>query len=585
MKFKSSGNQQEDTFRTLEEDQRYKLTRLICWIVCLLFALLEAWSQRQFINEDGVSYLDMSDALIRHNWHLLINPIWSPLYPFLIGVVTWLTRPSAEWEVPTVHILNLAIFVAALAAFEFFLRRAISVLRPEDSLQQADSTASLPVWIWQLLGYSLFAWSTVGMIWAPRMITPDLCVAIFVYLDAGFLLSLRTSPKRLRTCLLLGLSLGLGYLAKAILFPTAFVFITIVFLMIRKWRQAVRPLALTFLLFSVIAAPLLVLMSERVGRPSYSEAGNLNYVWHVDHFDPYIASVSGPPSYLKHPMTILHRNPNVFGFREPTAYTYPPRQDMEYWSAGVSAKIDPRKQLKAIGVNLTALFADGHIMPMWGLAGAGLIVLLFSRNAPQRFRNILGSWPLLIPGIAVPSLYLLVNVEPRYVAPFLVLLLVGLFPGILLYDSWVAANRNTVVAVTVAVFVFAVAALLVAYHLAGFPRLEDKQLNLFVHVGTALNKDGVEPGEDIAIIGDSSDGCRWSRLARVRIVAQVLREDIADFWRLDTDKQTEVYEAFARAGAKAVVAKNSPQAGRLSDWQRLGDSDYYVHFLSFSKNK
>ena len=127
--------------RPLGEDQRYKLTRLLCWIVCVGFALLEAWSQRQFINEDGISYLDMSDVLLRHNWHLLINPIWSPLYPILIGVATWLTHPSAQWEVLTVHVLNFVIFLGALASFEFLLRRVICVLGRENGQRNADSAA------------------------------------------------------------------------------------------------------------------------------------------------------------------------------------------------------------------------------------------------------------------------------------------------------------------------------------------------------------------------------------------------------------------------------------------------------------
>ena len=167
-------NAQEKAPQTFGEDQRYKITMLICWIICIGFALLEAWSQRKFINEDGVSYLDMSDALIHHNWHLLINPIWSPLYPFLIGVATWLTRPSAQWEVPIVHALNFVIFLGALASFEFLLRQVISVLGRENGRADADSARPLPIWTWQLLGYSLFAWSTVGMIYAPRMIVPDL---------------------------------------------------------------------------------------------------------------------------------------------------------------------------------------------------------------------------------------------------------------------------------------------------------------------------------------------------------------------------------------------------------------------------
>jgi 4-amino-4-deoxy-L-arabinose transferase-like glycosyltransferase len=570
--------------QALAEDQRYKSTRLVCWIVCLAFALLEAWSQRQFINEDGISYLDMSDALLRHNWHLLVNPIWSPLYPFLIGIVTWFTRPSAQWEVPLVHVLNFVIFLGALASFEFLLHQVISVLRRENGRGDADSAASLPVWIWQLLGYSLFAWSTFGMLWAPRMVTPDLCVAIFVYLDSGLVLSLRASSKRSRTCLLLGLTLGLGYLAKAILFPMAFVFMVVAFFVISDWRKAVVTLTMAFLLFCAVAAPLFIAMSKRVGRPSYSEAGNLNYAWHVNHVSggklaggPFFPSASGPPPYLKHPVTLLHDRPDVFGFKEPLAYTYPPRQDMEYWGAGTNVVFSPRNQLRAIGENLTVLFADPHAVPMSGLIVGALLFLLMSPNALWRFRNILRSWPLLIPGVVAICLYLLVSVEPRYVAPFLVLMLLGLFPGILLQNPKDATKRTAISTVGIATFLMALTALFVVYHIAGFPRGET--LGVFVQVGESLNRAGVLPGEEVAIIGDSSDGCRWARMARVRIVAQILREDTDSWWASDPGVKAEVYDVFARTGAKAIVAEETPPPGGFADWQRLGDTHYYVHFL------
>jgi 4-amino-4-deoxy-L-arabinose transferase-like glycosyltransferase len=573
--------------QALAEDRRYKSTRLVCWIVCLAFALLEAWSQRQFINEDGISYLDMSDALLRHNWHLLINPIWSPLYPVLIGVATWLTRPSAYWEVPIVHVLNLIIFLGALASFEFLMREAICVLRSENGRKSPDSAPSLPVWIWQLLGYSLFAWSTFGMLWAPRMVTPDLCVAIFVYLDAGLLLSLRAGNNRSRICLLLGLTLGLGYLAKAILFPMAFVFMAVAFFVINDWRKAVVPLAVGFVVFCAVAAPLFVAMSRRVGRPSYSEAGNLNYAWHVNHVSggkaaggPFFAPASGPPPYLKHPLTLLHENPDAFGFTEPLAYTYPPRQDMEYWGAGTTVVFDPRNQIRAISENLTVLFADPHIVPMSGLIVAGLLLLLVTPNTAWRFKNVLRSWPLLIPGVVAICLYVLVSVEPRYIAPFLVLVLLGLFPGILLRGPKDAAKQIAISMVSIATVLMVLTALFVVYHLAGFPRgPHGESLGVYVRVGESLNRAGVLPGEEVALIGDSSDGCRWARMARVRIVAQILREDTDSWWASDPRVKAEVYDAFARAGAKAVVAEEIPHSGGFADWQRLGDTRYFVHFL------
>jgi hypothetical protein len=591
MKAKFSDNQ-ENAAQTFEEDQAYKVTRLVCWIVCIGLALIEAWSQRQFINEDGISYLDMSDWLLKHNWHLLVNPIWSPLYPILIGAVTWFVRPSAQWEVPLVHILNLIIFLLALASFEFLMHRVILVFRRESTQDDAGSAVPLPVWTWQLLGYSLFVWSTVGMIWGPRFITPDLCVAILVYLDCGLLLRLRSSANRSRTCLLLGLTLGLGYLAKAVLFPMAFLFMLVAFLMIGPWRKALRPLAITFLVFCVVSAPLFIAMSMRVGRPSFSETGNLNYAWVVNRVGgakaaggPFFSPASGPLPYLKHPLTLLHTHPDVYGFREPLALTYPPRQDMGYWSAGAKPVVSLRTQLRAVGWNLRTLFRDPHILPMSGLIAGGLILLLISPNAPRRLRNALESWPLLVPGVAAVGLYLLVWVEPRYVAPFLLLVLLGLFPGILLQNPKGAAKPFVISTVVAATCLMIYAVVFVVYHLAGFPRAQHYD-GMFVQVGTSLNKAGVPPGEDVGLIGDGSDGCRLARLARVRIVAQVLREDTGDFWRIsDPHEKAEVYGAFASFGAKAIVAEETPPATGLADWQRLGNTHYYVHLLALPGSK
>ena len=125
----------------------------------------------------------------------------------------------------------------------------------------------------------------------------------------------------------------------------------------------------------------------------------------------------------------------------------------------------------------------------------------------------------------------------------------------------------------------AFSAALVIYHLAGFPREEGG--DIFLQVGTALNSAGVLPGEDVAIIGDSSDGCRWARMARVRIVSQILREDVADYWQIqDPRTKADIYEAFTKAGARAVIAEQAPALVDASEWHRLGETDYYVHLLS-----
>jgi hypothetical protein len=585
MKLQFSENR-EKAIQTLGDEQMCKLTRLACRSICVGFALLETWSGRQFLNQDGVSYLDMSDAFLRHDLHLLSNPLWSPLYPLLIGVATWLTHPSARWEVRIAHLLNFIIFLGALASFEFLLRQVIRVLGPEDGRQGTDSEVPLSAWRWQLIGYSLFAWSTFGVMLAPRMITPDLCVAMFVYLDCGLLLSLRHSTKTSRTCLLLGLTLGFGYLAKAILFPMAFLFIVAAFFVIGDWRKAAVPLAITFLVFCAVSAPLFISISRSVGRPSYSEAGSLNYAWHVNREDwPFFSSASGPPAYFKHPIALLHTRPDVFGFRDPQASTFPPRQNPQPWCAGGIATFNARNQLRAIKWNLIAAFSNAHTIPMWGLIGGSLVLLLIGPNVPERLRKVRRSWPLLIPGVVAPLLYFSVWVEPRYLAPFLALVLLGLLPGILVQQPMDAASRTAMGTVVVAVSLIIMTALFVFYHLAGFPHGDDDG-EIYVHAAVSMNRAGMQPGDEVALIGDGGDGCRWARMARVRIVAQIRPEDADAFWQMSAPQgKAEVYDALAKTGVKAVVTEETLPAGGFADWQRLGDTRYSVHFLDLATSK
>jgi hypothetical protein len=63
----------------------------------------------------------------------------------------------------------------------------------------------------------------------------------------------------------------------------AFVFMVVAFFVIGDCRKAVLPLVIAFLFVCAVAAPLFISMFRRVGRPSYSEVGNLNYAWHVNH--------------------------------------------------------------------------------------------------------------------------------------------------------------------------------------------------------------------------------------------------------------------------------------------------------------
>jgi hypothetical protein len=551
--------------------------------VCIGLALLELWSGRYQLQADGVSYLDMSDAFLRHNWGILINPYWSPLYPFLVGVATWLIRPSANWELPVMHAVNFAIFIGALASFEFFLREVIRVCGQEGGQEDSLSALPLPAWMWQVLGYCLFAWSTIVLNSGLFEVTPDLLVAAFVYLDAGLVLRLRSGANPSRTSLLLGLTLGLGYFAKAILFPVAFVFMAVAFLVAGGWREAIRALALTFLIFGAIAAPLFLGISKMLGRPSFGESGKLNYAWYVDGEDSLRFYSTSPPPYLTHPLSRVHREPNVFEFGQPFRATYPLLFNPSYWNDGVKVQMNMKGQLRVIAHGLVVFYLY-LVERMWGLIGGFLILFFMSPNLPRRLKDILKGWPLLVCGAAAPCLYVFVHVEPRFLSAFVVLVWLGLFSGIRLQKSQDSIKLGAIATLVIATSMMIFTARYVVYHLVDpFPHLRGHG-GEYYQVAESLDGKGLRAGETVAIIGKAERAMLWARLARVRIVAQISPDDADEFWLADPRVKAEVLKAMAGTGAKAVVTEMTPPSDGSSDWQSVGNTKYFVHFLGWWKN-
>src|SRR5437667_12489341 len=70
--------------------------RMALWFVGVFLALLQASGNHNFMNADGISYLDMSDGVITGEWTRLINGTWISLYPALLGVAARLRTASAS---------------------------------------------------------------------------------------------------------------------------------------------------------------------------------------------------------------------------------------------------------------------------------------------------------------------------------------------------------------------------------------------------------------------------------------------------------------------------------------------------------
>jgi hypothetical protein len=532
-----------------------------------------------------VNYLDMADAYWRADWKTAINGVWSPGYSWILAVVLHIVRPSPFAEFTLVHMVGLAAYLVALLCFELCLGQLIVWQEQQASVRRLMPA---PRWVWMLFGYSLFLYSSldlINLVW----VNPDMCVAATVYLATALLIRVRLGSDRWATFLSLGLALGVGFLLKTVMLPMGFVFVTLCLLAAPSPRQAWPKIVGTVLVFLVIAAPFVVVLSKSKGRLTLGDSGKLNYVWHVGHVQNWHwRGVPAGDGIALHPTTRLLTSPEVYLFAEPPVVTYPLWYDPSIWYEGVEAHLRFREQVRALGGNLKVL-----ANALLGLNGAALIgiVMLFSMDGRglRVWREVSYAWPVLVPPAVAFAAYALVHTEKRYIAPYVVLLFVGLFVVAGLHDS---AEKRRVGAVT------AVLALLFLMSPEGptatrkyysaikeFGHKGESTRHLAWQVAAGLRALGVESGEGVATTSHYAEDLSWARLARVRVIAEVyyrpnwpetLRNN---YWTVDADARTRVNEALAKAGVHFLVTSDAPQSAPLDGWVPIDGTTYYVRPL------
>ncbi len=584
-----------------------------------------AWvaARQQSMNEDGISYLDMGDACVRGDWEMALNAVWSPLYACLLGMTRRIVEPGMAGEFALVHAVNWAILAFAVLAFEWFWFRGAGTLRagrrdtapPPHASNFPDrpgggSDVGFPDWAWTLLGFALFAWVGLVLIrvWA---VTPDMLMAALLFLAAGFWLRAGRGERPIAMPIVLGAVLGLAYLAKAVMFPLALVFIGIL-LVTGPWRRTLPRAALALVAFLLVAGPWAAALSVSKERATFGDAGRLTYLRYVNglpypHWKPEEASGLQAP---EHPARRVHADPDVFEFASPVGGTYPPGYDPSYWYEGVEPRFRVHEQLGAVASS-TAFYFDLFGMRQGGpLAVVALLLWAgwrvrgraegegWRRGKGGRGRNgtLPGEatvrWgPAILAGAALAA-YAIVYVEGRYVGAFLVLLWASLLSSVRLpasrrSDIWLGGAAGLIV------LFFGLQ--LAAFHaegaarLAGLPtgaRPADKTGQLAgggsgtrpVVLALEVRAAGLEEGQSIAFIGYAF-GAYFARLAGLRIVAEVPWEEGERFWSLDPDRREEVLETLGAAGAVAVVSEFAPEGEPPPEWDRLGRTGHLIRRL------
>ncbi len=562
--------------------------RNLFWMIALLLGGIDAWRGRFWMNGDGISYLDLGDAYLRGDWLMIANAYWSPFYAWLLTLGRVMSGESPHLEFTVVSVVNFVIYIGALVSFHYLLTGIINYKRSLEA--QEGRYLVVPEWVWLMLGYSIFLWSSLAII-SLKVATPDLCVAGFTYLLCGTLLRIRMGDKRYRTFILFGLMLGVGYLAKAPLFPLSFVFLAVAALLVGSLKTAISRVSLALLVFLIVSAPLVTLLSVAKGRLTFGDSGRLNYAWFVNGVTYRHWQGEDPDSGRPlHATRRIMREPAIFEFGSPFNATYPLWYDPSYWYDGIEVPTDFQRQLKPILTGLKVYYGtffnihiskhfqnNTHPILFSPLLIIGLVILVLAGILRSKQLPAVGQyWFLLVPSLAGLCMYLLVYVEPRHVAAFPVLLYLGAFAGLRMPNTKNLKKLATSVIVIVSIsftILFAIATIKT-------PAAQSYDWQ----IAEGLRQMGIQPGDKVASLTYSNTvHTRWARLARVQIVAEMFttafRDDEDEFWRADQPTQDRIIRTFAVAGAEVIVAHKLPVGAAFDGWKRIGNTEYHAYFL------
>ncbi len=568
--------------------QRIGLGVLFC------LGVLDAWRYARYqVNPDGVSYVDLALAFVREGPTALVNGYWSPLYPALIGAGYAVAPPTLDTMYLIAHVASVLPYLLALWTFH----RLLTAVR-------ARVSEPLPATVIVIVGWAAFALYILKGI-GLHLITPDIGVAAVVFWLAAETLDLGDAPWATRRWVRVGVVLAIGYWWKAILFPVGLAWFGVAAL-ITLWRRDARGAPVAGLAVYVALALLVIVpVSRQTGRPTFGETGRLNYLWYVNAA-PYVWERCLPTGFgaaADVPFGAIARDsliaatPVTCAISSPLATaTMPLWDDPSRYYRDAHPRTDPVRQVRAIRNNLNFLANELALLgPLLILVALGVGTVNAVRRAgalstrgseapleptlPLATRLLLGTL------IAAPiGFYLLVYVEFRHVAPFVV---VGLVAA-----AWAAARHfgraTRAVLLTFAfVAVAEVAWRLSTQTLIGMTLARatlmgrgPERVPVTHLVARELRDAGLAPGTKVASIFNAWNA-EWAQLAQLRIRAHVPEwtSPLPDVLRSLRDECTRArWDAALRAnGIDAAVARVVEGLPAPPTFERIAGTEFHLH--------
>lgn len=546
--------------------------RLLFWSAALFIGLLQTWAHRHDFAPDSISYIELAWAAARSGIAHLVSGYWSPLYPFLLSLEFRFFSPPPRFEFAAVHLLNLALFFVMIAGFELFLRELIIARRGASPLAAESVDASeRAVWLW---GGVLFIWATEFWL-GPSLITPDLCVATLAFMATALLLRIRRGLASWPVFLVLGALLGLSYPAKTAMFFIASVFLFSAFVLGQRsglsLRAAVLRTLLATIVFACCALPFIHAVSVQKGRLTIGDAGRINYAEYANRATLWVHWQGEPPGTgtPAHPTRKVFSDPAVFEFATPVPGTYPPWYDPSYWYEGIRPSFDLKNQLWAMFRTANAYL---RLFSKSGALWLALAAVWLSWKKAFCWRGLAaGTWFALLPSAASLAMYELVHVEFRFVAPFALLLLLGILAKVSFKQAaspWNVKRLPLIIALAPVLAIVWSAARDVTLLVRNAP---DEQWE----VAQQLHDFGIAPGTQIATFGTGS-GAAWAHLAGARIIAEIPDKELPRFIAADAGRKRQIFALVSSLGAGTVVTWNPVVANSSEGWCAIPGTHYFI---------
>jgi len=546
---------------------------------------------------DAVQYLDIARAFQQHDFRSALNPLWSQGYPALLAAARPLfpTGPVGDWRVT--RTVNFAIFTADYLAFLFLIT---GLLRPRKPSEPADPRRTVFLWS-TALGIFVITQTCIGQV---SHVNPDLLVTTLFFVAAGILvriLNYSTSyPVQLGS--LLGLTLGIGFIAKAVFLVLGCAKLALFCLALFTKRRKLTPAIAAAAVFAIIVGSYGAVLSRAIGHSTLGEAGSINYAWHVNRLQKWVHWQGGvqpaseawpkdsiarfahwqtdPPDFGTpiHPTTILQTSPTVYGFAAPIHATYVPYFDPPYFYAGYHHFFRWRYQLIGLMKSVGDLVQVVLTQPLFIAFAIVLLILLLEPHSRRAFLPALRRhW--LLPTVALVgiAIYLPVHLEGRYLAGFLAVFLLSLLVAALELPP--TPNHLRAAAL---LLLFGFTGSLIAYQLPAWRNVAQAKYpynNLEWQRGHAMLAQHLPANSQIGVINWTPNlQSDWAYIAHLQITSEIASgPDMDVFWQSSFVQQQSTLDTFRRAGALAVIAINKPSTSGDPAWQHLPNTDLWIY--------